>query len=52
MLQTYSRCLPLSTNTVKDLVARLTSPGMYAAARGYFAAELEGQKDEALEPTQ
>jgi len=26
--------------------------GRYAAAGGYFAAELEGQKDEALEPTQ
>jgi len=33
---------------VKDLVSRLTYPGVYVAAGGYFAAELEGQKDEAF----
>ena len=42
----------MSTTGVKYLVPRLTSPCMYVAAGGYFAAELEGQKDEALEPTQ
>ena len=42
----------MSTTVLKYLVSRLTSPGRYAAAGGYFAAKLEGQKDEALKPTQ
>ena len=41
----------MSTTVLKYLVSRLTSPGRYAAAGGYFAAELKGQKNEALEPT-
>ena len=36
----------MSTTGVKYLVARLSYPGMYAAAGVYFAARQEGQKDE------
>ena len=38
MFETNPRCLSVSTTGVKYLVARLTYPGMYAAAGVYFAA--------------